>query len=110
MGLSVELKQPSHQKKLTKGMGKLPFGMIAISKAIMKNGSQQAIKAPVTIASVLAAFRSLLASSETCFFSLGVWGTFFCLFTFTLFWGLVILTDQPFLPSLVFNGDRFWSV
>ena len=34
----------------------------------IKNGSQQMIKAPVTIARVLAAFLSLLASSETCFF------------------------------------------
>ena len=33
-----------------------------------KNGSQQMMKAPVTMARVLAAFLSLLASSETCFF------------------------------------------
>ena len=33
----------------------------------MKKGSQQAIKAPVTIANVLAALRSLLTSNDTCF-------------------------------------------
>jgi len=38
----------------------------------MKKGSQQAMKAPVTMANVLAALRSLLASSETCFFLLSL--------------------------------------
>ena len=40
---------------------------MTISKARIKNGSQHAIKAPVTMAKVLAAFRSLLTSKETCF-------------------------------------------
>ena len=40
---------------------------MTISKARIKNGSQHAIKAPVTMAKVLAAFRSLLTSRETCF-------------------------------------------
>ena len=40
---------------------------MTISKARIKNGSQHAIKAPVTMANVLAAFRSLLTSKETCF-------------------------------------------
>ena len=42
---------------------------IAIMRARTKKGSQQAMKAPVTMASVLAAFRSRLASRLTCFFS-----------------------------------------
>ena len=40
---------------------------MAINRAKMKKGSQQAIKAPVTIANVLAALRSLLTSNDTCF-------------------------------------------
>ena len=46
---------------------KTKFLKMTISKARIKNGSQHAIKAPVTMAKVLAAFRSLLTSKETCF-------------------------------------------
>ena len=46
---------------------KTKFLKMTISKARIKNGSQHAIKAPVTMAKVLAAFRSLLTSRETCF-------------------------------------------
>ena len=42
---------------------------IAIMRARTKKGSQQAMKAPVTMASVLAAFRSRFTSRLTCFFS-----------------------------------------
>ena len=37
--------------------------------AMTKKGSQQMMKAPVTMANVLAAFFSRFASSEMCFFS-----------------------------------------
>jgi hypothetical protein len=36
---------------------------------MMKNGSQQRMKAPVTMARVFAAFFSLFVSRDTCFFS-----------------------------------------
>lgn len=57
----VELKYPSQRNKLimTGGNGH-SSAQIGKSTAITKNGIQQTTKAPVMIASVLAAFRSLL--------------------------------------------------
>jgi len=40
-----------------------------VVRAIMKKGSQQRMKAPVTMARVFAAFFSLFVSRDTCFFS-----------------------------------------
>ncbi len=68
IGLSVELKYPSHKKKETRVWLNWWSLKMAITRAKMKKGSQQAMKAPVTMARVLAAFLSLLASRETCFF------------------------------------------
>ena len=78
IGLSVELKYPIHKKKaITCWLNSKSFNpsnslKIGIINAKIKNGNQHAMKAPVTIAKVLAAFRSRFASSETCFFSLAI--------------------------------------
>ena len=45
----------------------IQFWQIGFKTARMKKGSQQIIKAPVTIAKVLAAFLSRFDSNETCF-------------------------------------------
>ena len=50
---------------------------------VTKNGNQQMIKAPVTIASVFAAFFSRFSSNETCFFFS------FCFFGFRFSFGVV---------------------
>lgn len=68
MGFRVELKYPIHKKKETRVWLNWWSLKMAITSAKMKKGNQQAMKAPVTMAKVLAAFLSLLASSEICFF------------------------------------------
>ena len=55
------------QKNYLKIPASIQFLQIGFKTARMKKGSQQIIKAPVTIAKVLAAFRSRFASNETCF-------------------------------------------
>ena len=95
IGLSVELKYPNQRKNATTWSLNVQDLKIAMSRARMKKGSQQAMKAPVTMANVLAAFRSLFASRDTCFFSL-VEAWFCLLFTFTLCLGLPSLRDNVF--------------
>lgn len=52
------LKYPSHKNTLATSLGGSQVVHIACSRATRKNGSQQATKAPVMIARVLAALRS----------------------------------------------------
>ena len=66
MGFRVELKYPSHRKKL-KTWSLMQSLQIGLTRAITKKGSQHTMKAPVTMARVLAAFFSRFSSRETCF-------------------------------------------
>ncbi len=66
MGFNVELKYPNQRKK-SKIFWSIQFLHRGITSAIMKKGSQHKINAPVTMASVFAAFFSRFASRDTCF-------------------------------------------
>jgi hypothetical protein len=61
----VELKYPSHRKNaIIYSLNS--YGLYADKRiAIIKNGNQHITKAPVIIAKVLAALRSLLESAES---------------------------------------------
>ena len=58
------------QKNYLKIPASIQFWQIGFKTARMKKGSQQIIKATVTIAKVLADIRSRFASNETCFLGL----------------------------------------
>ena len=67
IGFRVELKYPNQRKKL-KTYPLIQSPHKGLTRAMIKKGNQQIIKAPVTIASVFAAFFSLFSSNEICFF------------------------------------------
>ena len=63
----MELKYPNQRKKLnTYPLIQSPHR--GLSRARTKNGNQQMINAPVTMARVFAAFFSRFSSNDTCFF------------------------------------------
>lgn len=64
IGFNVELKQPSHKKKLINSGEMLHEAHVGKSIATIKNGSQQHTNAPVIIANVLAALRSRFDSAD----------------------------------------------
>ena len=59
---------PSHRKTLSMASSSVHVGHSGMSRAQTKNGSQQTTKAPVMMASVLAAFFSRFASKVSRFF------------------------------------------
>lgn len=64
IGLRVELKYPSQRKKATILSSKWQSEQRGMSRAMTKKGSQQMTNAPVMMANVLAAFRSLFDSHK----------------------------------------------
>lgn len=103
----MELKYPSHRKTLATKSGGVQGVQTACTNATTKNGNQQAIKTPVIIANVLAAFLSRLASIVSrAFLAVVIWGCEPCV-TIVVDIGVVIIVDwvkfAPFDDD--FSGD-----